>query len=69
LVLRGILYMYKMAVIGESEAIFAFRAVGFEAILTQREKANAVLDNAFHSGKYAVIFMSESLAEFLGGCS
>jgi V/A-type H+/Na+-transporting ATPase subunit F len=58
--------MYKMAVIGESEAIFAFRSVGFEAFLTEREKANQALDNAFHSGKYAVIFISESLAEFLG---
>ena len=54
--------MYKLAVIGDSESILAFQAVGMDAYLVTKEKAEETLRKQFRSGKYAIIFLAESLA-------
>jgi V/A-type H+-transporting ATPase subunit F len=54
--------MYKLAVIGDSETVLAFKAVGFDTFQVSRAEAASVLQEKHHSGKYALIFVSESLA-------
>lgn len=54
--------MLKMAVIGESETVPAFKAVGFDTFQVTPGEAEAVLKEKYHSGKYAVIFISETMA-------
>jgi len=54
--------MYKLAVIGDSESILAFQAVGMDAYLVTKENAEETLRKQFRSGKYAIIFLAESLA-------
>lgn len=57
--------MYKLAIVGDSDSILAFQALGFDAYVTQPNNAPEVLNHQVRSGKYAVIFISETLAETL----
>lgn len=54
--------MYKLAILGESDSVLAFKAVGFDSFHIHPEDARRVLMEKYHSGKYAVIFISENIA-------
>lgn len=54
--------MYKLAIIGDTDSVLAFQAVGMDAYLTEPANAEEVLKKQFRSGRYAIIFLSESLA-------
>ncbi len=54
--------MYKLAVLGESDSVLAFKAVGFDTFMVSPGVAEKKLREIFNSGRYAVIFLSESLA-------
>ncbi len=55
--------MYKIAVIGNSDAVLGFMALGFvvEAVSNVEEASN-VLHTLARSGSYAVIFVTENFA-------
>jgi len=57
--------MLRLAIIGESESVLAFKAVGFDTFEVTMEQAAHTLREKYHSGKYAVIFISENLARNL----
>ena len=57
--------MYRLAVIGESDSVLAFKAVGFDTFLVSPGDAEHKLKEQYHSGRYAVIFLSETLAKQL----
>lgn len=57
--------MFKMAIIGESESIIAFQAVGFDSYQVKPDEAEHTLRKQYRSGKYAIIFISEKLADSL----
>ncbi len=63
MVWKGIEYMYKMALIGESESTLAFRAIGFDTFQVNLDEAEETLKKVYSSGKYGVIFLSEAVAE------
>lgn len=54
-----------MAVIADSDSVLAFRAIGFDTYLVSPDNAAEELEKQCESGKYAVIFLSENLAEKL----
>lgn len=52
----------RIAVIGDSESIKGFAAIGFEIIeCFEPEKANHILRNAVETGVYSVIYMTEEM--------
>lgn len=55
--------MHKLAIIGDSDSILAFQAIGMDSFLVNRENAQEVLSHQFKSGKYAIIFLAETLAQ------
>ena len=57
--------MDKMAIIGDTESVLAFQAVGMDAYMVTQAESENVLKKQFRSKKYAVIFLAESLAEGL----
>jgi V/A-type H+-transporting ATPase subunit F len=57
--------MYKIAAIGESESIFVLQAVGFDVFQVKPEDAAQTLREKFDSTHYAIIFISELLAQEL----
>lgn len=58
--------MYKIAVMGDRDSIYGFAALGLETFPVQSpEEASAKLRN-LAEGKYAVIYITESLAANLG---
>jgi V/A-type H+-transporting ATPase subunit F len=55
--------MHKLAVVGDSDAVLAFQAVGVEAWLVAKDEAENTLRRLYNSGEYAIIFLAENLAE------
>lgn len=55
---------YKIAIIGSSDAVGGFRAIGVEAISVQTvEDCRVKFKNAFDCEKYGIIFITEDWAE------
>lgn len=57
--------MNKIAIIGDSESVLAFQAVGMDSFFVTKSEVEIVLKKQFHSKKYAIIFLSETLVEGL----
>lgn len=57
--------MNKIAIIGDSESVLAFQAVGMDSFFVTKAEVEKVLKKQFHSKKYAIIFLSETLVEGL----
>lgn len=57
--------MYKLAIIGDSDSILAFKAINFESFKAHPENVESILREKYYSGKYAIIFLSETLAEHI----
>lgn len=57
--------MYKIGVIGDRESMLMFKAVGFDvADVEEREEALQALEK-FTSGEYAIIYITEQIAQLL----
>ena len=55
--------MYKIAVIGDYDSIYGFAALGLETFpVNSQDEAEKLLTN-LASGNYAVIYITEALAE------
>lgn len=54
--------MHRLAIIGDTDSVLAFRAVGFDTFLTEARNAPDLLKEKYNSGTYAAIFLSETLA-------
>ena len=57
--------MHKLAVIGDSDAVLAFQAIGVEAWLVSKNNAEDTLRTLYNSGEYAIIFLAENFASHL----
>ncbi len=58
--------MYRIGIIGDRESILGFKAVGFDvADTSNREQALESLSD-FASKNYAVIFVTEQVAQLVG---
>lgn len=58
--------MYKIAVMGDRDSIYGFAAVGLIPFpITDKEMASKKLQELVESGEYAVIYVTEALAEDL----
>jgi len=63
---------YKVAIIGSSDAVLGFKAVGLEAIaVNTREEAEQKVKEVYDSDQYATLFITEDwadeISEFLDG--
>jgi V/A-type H+-transporting ATPase subunit F len=61
---------YKIAILGNEDAILGFKALGLQTHpVTDEKNAQETLEQLYHSSDYAVIFITEDwadkLAEFL----
>lgn len=58
--------MYKIAVMGDRDSIYGFAAVGLIPFpITNKEEASRKMQELVDSGEYAVIYITEALAEEL----
>ncbi|MCM1363647.1 MAG: V-type ATP synthase subunit F [Faecalibacterium sp.] len=55
--------MYKIAAIGDKDSIYGFAAIGLEIFPTDDSKEAVRLLKKFDSEDYAVVYITESLAE------
>lgn len=55
----------KIAVLGDSDSIAAFRAVGAETYAVTYENAADVLSHLAYSGKYGIIFVVDKYVDVL----
>lgn len=59
---------YSLAIMGDEDAIYGFRAVGVHPFpISHIKEAKQTLNDLYHSDKYAVIFITEDWAERLQG--
>ena len=57
--------MYKIAVMGDYDSIYGFAALGLDTFpVTETQKAEELL-NRLATGEYAVIYLTEGLADSL----
>lgn len=55
---------YKVAIIGNTDAVNGFKAVGVEAVgVKTKEECQAKLEQFFNAGDYAIIFITEDWAD------
>ncbi|MCE1247033.1 MAG: hypothetical protein LWY06_10350 [Firmicutes bacterium] len=54
--------MHKLAVVGDSDAVLAFQAIGMDAWLVTEKEAEDTVRRLYNSGEYAIIFLAENLA-------
>jgi len=54
--------MYKMAVVGEEEAVLGFRSLGADIFTLSRPEEGARIIAALKRGRYGVIFLTERAA-------
>lgn len=58
--------MYKIAVMGDRDSIYGFAAVGLISFpITDKEMAAKKMQELVESGEYAIIYVTEALAEEL----
>jgi len=57
--------MHRLAIIGDTDSVFAFQAVGMEAHLVTRNEVEKVLRKLVRSKKFAIIFLAESLMKYV----
>lgn len=58
--------MYKVAVLGDRDSVLGFMALGFSVFeATEASSAEDTLHRIAKSGEYAVIFVTERLAQLL----
>ncbi len=55
--------MDRLAIIGDTDSVLAFQAVGMDSYMVTADNAEDVLRKAYKSKKYAIIFLAETLAE------
>lgn len=58
--------MDRLAIIGDTDSVLAFQAVGMDSYLVTGDEAEETLKKAYKSKKYAIIFLAENLAERAG---
>ena len=55
---------YKVAIIGSTDAVNGFKAVGVEAVgVKTKEECRTKLEQLFNAGDYAIIFITEDWAD------
>ena len=59
--------MYKVAVIGDSQSVLAFRAVGLKVFFAENAASAASILHRISRENYAVIFITEQLAAHMQG--
>ena len=57
--------MYKIAVMGDRDSIYGFAAVGLEPVVVEDEASASEKLRELAAGDYAVIYITEALAEKL----
>jgi V/A-type H+-transporting ATPase subunit F len=57
--------MYKIAVLGDRDSVLGFRALGLEVFFVQEAQETKSLINRLSREQYAVIYITEQLAEEL----
>lgn len=57
--------MYKIAVMGDRDSVYGFAALGLDTFPIEEEKAGARLLKKLADEQYAVIYITEQLAELL----
>ncbi len=57
--------MYRIGIIGDRESVLGFKAVGFEVADTTEYEAAAEALKSFASKNYAVIYLTEQIAQLL----
>ncbi len=57
--------MYKVAVIGDRDSIYGFAALGLDVYYAHNAKDAAPVFKSLTDGRYAVIYITEQLAEGL----
>ena len=55
--------MYKMAVVGEEEAVFGYHSLGADIFALRGPQEGVDIIAALHRGKYGVIFLTEWAAK------
>ncbi len=55
--------MYRVAVVGEEDAVFGFRAVGVDVFAVRKPTDAADAFAAVRKGAYAAVFVTEQVAE------
>lgn len=57
--------MYRIGIIGDRESVLGFKAVGFDVADTTEYEAAAAALEAFASKNYAIIYVTEQIAQLL----
>jgi len=55
--------MYKVGVIGDKDSVLGFKAIGFDVFPVQDAKEAVALVHELGKGDYAVLYVTEQIAE------
>lgn len=58
--------MYKVAVLGDRDSVYGFRALGLDVFFADNEAQASAQIKKITEGDYAVIYVTEMIAEYIG---